>query len=67
MGRKEVPMSDVDDAREGSPPSVSGDRAAERDRELEQKAQELEVFRDAGILTDAEFDEQMAKFRWRLR
>ena len=59
-------MTDADQVREGTAPSLAGGRAAERDLELEQKAKELAVFRDAGVLTDAEVEEQMAKQRWGL-
>ena len=32
--------------------------------EVEQKTLELAEFRDAGVLTEAEFEEQKAKLRW---
>jgi hypothetical protein len=60
----EVPMADADDVRKDASSSGSYDQAAERADELERKTKELAVFRDAGILTEAELEEQMAKFRW---
>ena len=51
--------------------SLSGDAGstrltpkAEPTQEDAQKRSELQAFRDAGVLTDAELDEQMAKLRW---
>jgi hypothetical protein len=38
--------------------------AAERAEQMERKTVELAAFRDAGVLTEAEFEEQKAKFRW---
>lgn len=49
---------------DGSIESTS--RADKRAAELERRTKELEVFRDAGVLTDAELEEQTAKVRWRL-
>jgi hypothetical protein len=31
---------------------------------MERKTVELAAFRDAGVLTEAEFEEQKAKLRW---
>jgi capsule polysaccharide export protein KpsE/RkpR len=47
-----------DDAR------VARSEAQEAERVLEQKTNELLEFRDAGILTEAELEEQKAKLRW---
>jgi hypothetical protein len=46
--------------------SVKGDRISERDAELKAKEEELVAFRDAGILSEAELEEQMAQARWRI-
>jgi hypothetical protein len=55
-------MADADDFRDES--SGSQDEAAERAEELERKTKELAVFRDAGIITEAELTELKAKLRW---
>jgi hypothetical protein len=38
--------------------------AAERAEQMERKTVELAAFRDAGVLTEAEFEEQKVKLRW---
>lgn len=38
----------------------------DRDAELKEKAEEMTAFLDAGVLSKAEYEEQMAKARWRL-
>jgi hypothetical protein len=58
-------MTEADDARQGAALSTNG-RVTERQIEIDQKAKELAEFRDAGVLTDAEVEEQMAMFRWHL-
>jgi hypothetical protein len=58
-------MTDADDARTGVSPPTNG-RVTDRQMEIDQKAKELAEFRDAGVLTDAEVEEQMAMFRWHL-
>jgi hypothetical protein len=37
---------------------------AERTEEIDQKTKELLEFRDAGVITEAELEEQKAKLRW---
>jgi hypothetical protein len=56
----------VDAERAHSEPSVLQRRAAavERAEQMERKTEELAAFRDAGVLTEAEFEEQKAKLRW---
>jgi hypothetical protein len=58
-------MTDADDARQGVSLPMDG-RVTDRQMEIDQKAKELAEFRDAGVLTDAEVEEQMAMFRWHL-
>lgn len=41
-------------------------RADESRADLERRIEELEVFYDAGVLTDAELEEQKARLRWHL-
>jgi hypothetical protein len=44
-------------------------RSKQRDAqaaELERRIEELQVFRDAGVLTDGELEEQKVRLRWRL-
>ena len=43
------------------------DVQASRAEEIEQRTNELVEFRDAGVLTEAEFEEQKAKLRWGIR
>jgi hypothetical protein len=59
-------MADPAKARNGA--KLSGDRkhAAKLAENLERRREELIVFRDAGVLTEAELEEQMAKLRWGL-
>jgi hypothetical protein len=61
----EVTMVEADDIR-GAGASERQDQLAQRADELKQKADELAAFRDAGVLTEAELEEQMARFRWNL-
>jgi Short C-terminal domain len=58
------PMVDAESVRNG-PNVLQGQGAAtERGRQIERKTLELAEFRDAGVLTEAEFEEQKAKLRW---
>jgi hypothetical protein len=41
-------------------------RREQADAELERKVEELQEFRDAGVLTDAELEERKAMIRWHL-
>jgi hypothetical protein len=62
MGRtEEAQMADQDDARREA---GGDDLAAERAEEVARKTEELEVFRDAGVLTETELEELKAKARW---
>jgi hypothetical protein len=54
-------MADQDDARREA---GGDDLAAERAEEVARKTEELEVFRDAGVLTETELEELKAKARW---
>jgi hypothetical protein len=40
--------------------------AASRADQLDEKKVELEAFKDAGVITQAELEEQMTKFHWNL-
>jgi hypothetical protein len=57
-------MADADSVRDE--PSVFQRQvaAADRTEQIERKTMELSEFRDAGVLTEAEFEEQKAKLRW---
>ena len=57
-------MADADSVRDE--PSVLQRQTAATDRaeQIERKTVELAEFRDAGVLTEAEFEEQKAKLRW---
>ena len=58
------PMVDAESVR-NEPNVLQGQGAAtERDRQIERKTLELVEFRDAGVLTEAEFEEQKVKLRW---
>lgn len=57
-------MADADSGRNESGTLQHHDAAAERAEQIERKTEELSEFRDAGVLTEAEFEEQKAKFRW---
>jgi hypothetical protein len=56
-------MADTDRVRDDAARAVGGG-GEDAERVLEQKTSELVEFRDAGILTEAEFEEQKAKLRW---
>jgi hypothetical protein len=62
----EETMADAGDFRYDAGYSESQDGSALKAAELELKAKELAAFRDAGVLTEAELEEQMAKLRWGL-
>ena len=57
-------MVDAESVR--NEPNVLQSQGAEteRDRRIERKTLELAEFRDAGVLTEVEFEEQKAKLRW---
>ena len=59
-------MTDHEALLRGDGQAAGTTRADRRATELERKTKELEVFRDAGVLTDAELEEQTAKVRWHL-
>jgi hypothetical protein len=56
-------MADAERVRDDATGSVKNDAQA-AERELEQKTSELLEFRDAGIISEAELEEQKAKLRW---
>ena len=56
-------MVDANGLRGGSTSSRQVEWAT-RAEEIQQKTSELMEFRDAGVLTEAEFEEQKAKLRW---
>jgi hypothetical protein len=56
-------MASTDRVREDDAMAARSE-AQEAQRVLEQKTNELLEFRDAGILTEAELEEQKAKLRW---
>jgi hypothetical protein len=59
-------VADLKDTRKdpNAPPSTG--RGVNGPERFEQKLKELAVFRDAGVLTEAELEEQKAKLRWGL-
>ena len=57
-------MADADSVRNAQRTLQRQDAAAERAEQVERKTIELAAFRDAGVLTEAEFEEQKAKVRW---
>jgi hypothetical protein len=59
-------MTDDEELRKGGDSMRKAVRADESRAEIERRIEELEVFRDAGVLTDAELEEQKARLRWHL-
>ena len=57
-------MADADSVRNELGTLQRQGAAAERAEQMERKTLELAAFRDAGVLTEAEFEEQKAKLRW---
>jgi hypothetical protein len=57
-------MADADSVRDEPVILQRQVAAAERAEQIERKTVELGAFRDAGVLTEAEFEEQKAKLRW---
>jgi hypothetical protein len=57
-------MADADSVRDEPGILQRQVAAAERAEQMERKTVELAAFRDAGVLTEAEFEEQKAKVRW---
>jgi hypothetical protein len=57
-------MADADSVRNAQRTLQRQDAVAERAEQIERKTIELAAFRDAGVLTEAEFEEQKAKVRW---
>ena len=57
-------MADVNGVRDNPNVLQRQAAAADRDQRIERKTLELAEFRDAGVLTEAEFEEQKAKLRW---
>ena len=67
MGQTEVCMVDADGVLDDRSTPSRQVRRAQRAEEIEQKTSELAEFRDAGVLTEAEFTEQKAKLRWGIK
>ena len=59
-------MADAERVR-GNDVRAAGSEAPDTQSSLEQKTSELLEFRDAGIITEAELEEQKAKLRWGIR
>jgi hypothetical protein len=59
-------MADADRVREDEGGAVNSE-VQDPETVLEQKTTELHEFRDAGILTETELEEQKAKLRWGIR
>jgi hypothetical protein len=57
-------MVDARDIRDDAGTPGGQAQEAKRAQVLEQKRGELVEFRNAGVLTEAEFEEQNAKLRW---
>ena len=57
-------MPETDGARHDARSSRDREPADERALRIEQKMKELAVFRDAGLLTEVELEEQKARLRW---
>ena len=57
-------MVDVGGVRHDRSASDRVAQEADRAEQIEQKTNELLAFRDAGVLTEAELEEQKAKLRW---
>ena len=56
-------MADTDRVRDDNA-RAAGSEVEDAERVLTQKTSELHEFRDAGILTEGELEEQKAKLRW---
>jgi plasmid stabilization system protein ParE len=52
------------DAREGAGDQAATARAKASAEEIERRTQELVEFRDAGALSEAEFEDRKARLRW---
>jgi hypothetical protein len=57
-------MVDVDGVRDDAKSPETQAREAMWADEIKQKTLELVEFRDAGVLSEAEFEEQKIKLRW---
>jgi putative oligomerization/nucleic acid binding protein len=60
-------MVDADGIRDDRSTPRREVQQASRAEEIAQRTSELVEFRDAGVLTEAEFEEQKAKLRWGIR
>jgi hypothetical protein len=56
-------MADTDKAAQ---PSGRPESAAKLDQDMKRRREELIVFREAGVLTEAELEEHMVRLRWGL-
>jgi hypothetical protein len=59
-------MADADDVRKTAQPSSRPENAAKQAQDMKRRREELIVFQEAGILTQAELEEQMVRLRWGL-
>jgi hypothetical protein len=67
MGRTEECMVDADGMLDDRSTPSREVRGTKRGEEIEQRTRDLAEFRDAGVLTQAEFEEQKAKLRWGIK
>jgi hypothetical protein len=59
-------MADADEVRESAQASSRPEHAAEHAQDMKRRREELIVFQEAGILTQAELEEHMVRLRWGL-
>ena len=58
-------MTEADEVQ-GPPQHFEGPHGASKLAEYLERRQQLVVFRDAGVLSDGELEEQLVKLRWEL-
>jgi hypothetical protein len=58
-------MADANEVRKAAKP-FSGPANAGKPQDMDLRREELIVFREAGVLTQAELEEQMVRLRWGL-
>jgi hypothetical protein len=59
-------MADADKVRKAMQPSGRAANTASLAQDMDRRREELIVFREAGVLTQAELEEQMVRLRWGL-
>ena len=59
-------MADPNEVRKASQPSGGPANAGKPAQDMDQRREELIVFREAGVLTQGELEEQMVRLRWGL-